>query len=172
MTTNAIVNAIEWDLENAPKSTTATRVNQRSILEKHIAPLVERIAQLEGTLHHPDDPPVPEIFSIIMKAVSQAFDVTQSAIMKRIRYDHIAKARHAAMNLTKERINWTLEAVGELFDRDHGTVMWAIKAVKDRRATDKDFRRRYAEAERLIDEGLTQYERSLESNPLPLQPIP
>lgn len=41
MTTNAIVNAIEWDLENAPKSTTATTVNQRSILEKHVGPLVE-----------------------------------------------------------------------------------------------------------------------------------
>ena len=56
MTTNAIVNAIEWDLENAPKSTTATTVNQRSIREKHVGPLVERIAQLEGALHHPDDP--------------------------------------------------------------------------------------------------------------------
>ena len=44
---------------------------------------------------------------------------------------HVHK-RHYLFYLLKERVGMTLEAIGELFNRDHATVIHGIKTYKTR----------------------------------------
>lgn len=119
----------------------------------------------------------PIVMKTVVQVVSKLFAVSEHAIaVSRCRWDHIALARQVAMTLTKQFGCLGFKETSRLFKRVHGTVMCAEKAVKDRRATDKAFRQRYADAERLINEQLQEhYERTNSkppSLPGPPKPVP
>lgn len=69
---------------------------------------------------------------VIVDVVCEQFVLMRRLIFGRRRSYTIAWARQIAMALTYEFTAMTTPEVGEFFgDRDHGTVLWAIKQVKD-----------------------------------------
>ena len=46
------------------------------------------------------------------------------------RQDNIAKARHVAIYIVRNLTNLPLQTIGQLFNRDHTTMMNSIKSVE------------------------------------------
>ena len=65
----------------------------------------------------------------IVAEVAKAFGVTPSSIMGRDRSPKTCKARHVAMVALYNQ-NGSLAETGRFFDRDHGTIIHALKSVK------------------------------------------
>ena len=83
------------------------------------------------TLH----PSLAAKVSAIISAVGDAESVHVNEIMGERRTARIAAARQLAMAIIRRDTKLSLTEIGELFNRDHGTVIWAVKAVAERVAT-------------------------------------
>lgn len=86
----------------------------------------------------------------IIDAVCRKFGVTEEELKSRVRKRRIVEARQVCMYLLKKKTKLTLKAIGDLFDRDHTTVMHSDQTVKDLMAIDKE----YKIAVEDIEEGL------------------
>ncbi len=65
----------------------------------------------------------------ICELVSQQFKVSQAELQSRSRKKTIAFPRQVAMYLSRKHTKETLADIGKVFNRDHSTVMHAIKVV-------------------------------------------
>ena len=81
----------------------------------------------------------------LIHAASLATGVPTKSLTGRSRIEPIAHARQLAMVLLRESTDLTLIEIGRIFNRDHGTVIHAIKAVASRRETDAKFAALYAQ---------------------------
>ena len=88
-------------------------------------------AQLEAD---PQDPSV----AAIQGAVCSVLDVSQSTLLSSSRRAAISRARQIAMYLSREMTPLSLADIARQFDRDHTTILHAIRAVSARAATDAD----------------------------------
>lgn len=61
-----------------------------------------------------------------VEQIARERHVTIDEIASRGRAAHVARARHEAMRKVRSR-GFSYPAIGELFDRDHTTVMSAVK---------------------------------------------
>ena len=77
----------------------------------------------------PAPPKVPrkQIIRAIMDQVCQKYGVTRENLIIRCRRKPFTTARFEAMAKIREQTNLSLTEIGRLFDRDHTTVMVAIK---------------------------------------------
>lgn len=74
----------------------------------------------------------------IIARVASVYGISAEDIFGRARPEHIAWPRQVAMALAYEVCNEGLDKIGKFFGgRDHGTVLHAIKAVKNRCSYDK-----------------------------------
>lgn len=55
----------------------------------------------------------------------------------RSRQKHIAEARHVAAYLVRHRCDWSYKAIGQLLQRDHSTVLYAVEAIEARITCDR-----------------------------------
>lgn len=77
----------------------------------------------------------------VLAIVAPLFDVTPAAILQSRRgTTDITEARHLSMYLMREVFGLNLARIGNTFDRDHSTVIHALKKVQDLRETDLAFR--------------------------------
>lgn len=84
----------------------------------------------------------------IQKYVANYFDVTIDQMKSKTRKREIVVPRQVAMYLTKEYTNMSLKSIGYHFgNRDHSTIIHAIKAVNDMMDTDQHF---YATMQELL----------------------
>ena len=74
--------------------------------------------------------------SMIQETVAAHFDVKLADMVSRRRPEHIAFARQVAMYLSRELTSLSLNAIGEQFRRDHGTVLHACRLVRNRMEVD------------------------------------
>lgn len=94
--------------------------------------------------------PVRSTHQIVLKTVSGVFDVAVESILARTRVEPVVVPRQAAMRLSYELCpESSFEEVGRTFNRDHGTIMHAIQAVKNRCDTDPLFAAKYEHAKQL-----------------------
>lgn len=78
---------------------------------------------------------------MIQRKVCEHFDLRIADMSSRRRPESIAFPRQIAMFLSRELTNNSLSAVGEAFGgRDHGTVIHAVRTVKDRSELDQNVR--------------------------------
>lgn len=90
----------------------------------------------------------------VMDAVCWFYgDLTPVQIMGRSRRDRIVWARQVAMALTRETGRLSLHVAGEIFGRDHGTILHAIHRVSDLTETDANKRAEVAAIRRRIGES-------------------
>ena len=74
---------------------------------------------------------------VIQKRVAENFDLRLADMTSKRRPENIAFPRQIAMFLSRQLTPLSLAAIGEAFGgRDHGTVLHACRAVKDRMETD------------------------------------
>ncbi|HLH55422.1 MAG TPA: chromosomal replication initiator protein DnaA [Verrucomicrobiae bacterium] len=77
----------------------------------------------------------------IQKKVAEHFDLRLADMTGKRRPENIAFPRQIAMFLSRQLTQMSLGAIGESFGgRDHGTVLHACRAVKDRMETDSQVR--------------------------------
>jgi chromosomal replication initiator protein len=68
---------------------------------------------------------------LIIKAVCETFDITESALKGPRRHRHVTQPRQVAMYLIRELTDESLPRIGSLFGgRDHTTVLNALKRIK------------------------------------------
>jgi chromosomal replication initiator protein len=67
----------------------------------------------------------------IIEAVCRYYQLTKSDIIGSSRVKAVAMARQIAMYLCREMTDLSLPKIGELFGRDHTTVMYACKKIAD-----------------------------------------
>ena len=91
-------------------------------------------AQLEAAGSDPRDPSV----AAIQGAVCSVLDVSQSTLLSSSRRAAVSRARQIAMYLSREMTPLSLADIARQFDRDHTTILHAIRAVSARAATDAD----------------------------------
>lgn len=76
----------------------------------------------------------------VIAAVARDVGVAPRELLSRQRERRFARARQAAMYLARELTGDSLPAIGRKFGgRDHSTVVYAVRAVEQRRSKDKTF---------------------------------
>ena len=68
--------------------------------------------------------------SVIIDEVEKYYHLPQGSLITKKRSNDVAYPRHIAMYLAREVLNESYPRIGEEFNRDHSTVMNAVKKVK------------------------------------------
>lgn len=68
----------------------------------------------------------------IVRIVARAMDVPLAQILGESRAEKIRWARQVSMLLIRDHLEMSLTAVGDVFAKDHTTVLWACRAVASR----------------------------------------
>jgi chromosomal replication initiator protein len=77
----------------------------------------------------------------VMKSVAKRFSVSVDAIKGKRRTNAIAKPRQVAMFLSKKLTGASLSEIGNHFERDHTTVLYACDKIEKLRTSDSDLQR-------------------------------
>ncbi len=67
----------------------------------------------------------------ILEAVCRAYGVSESEIRQKANFRTIVEPRQVAMFIIRRKTGLSLMEIGRFFDKDHATVMWAIKQVNN-----------------------------------------
>ncbi len=68
----------------------------------------------------------------LTRSVAEAFGLPPAALWRPGRQEKTTQARQAAMVMMREHLGMTLEAIGEVFGKDHGTVIHALQTHESR----------------------------------------
>ena len=80
-------------------------------------------------------------FEVIQKRVAEHYDIRLADMTSKRRPENIAFPRQVAMYLCRNLTEASLSAIGDAFGgRDHGTVLHAVRAVKNRMEVDPQVR--------------------------------
>ncbi len=93
----------------------------------------------------------------IQRLVSEYFNIPVEDLRKKSRKRDVVVARQLSMYFAKEFTTESLKNIGEYFDKDHSTVLYSHKAVRDMMDTDTGFRE-------TVDKIKRQVELNLHSN--------
>lgn len=66
----------------------------------------------------------------IVKAVAEHYGITAEDILGKSQVRECALPRQVAMYLCREKLKWPFQKIGELFKRDHSTVMSSVKQTQ------------------------------------------
>lgn len=109
-------------------------------IEERIQELEARIKTLEKMFEIPPEYLPKNEIARIQSIVAKGFRISLDEMVSKERPEFIAIPRMAAMHICREVTNKSLARIGKEFGgRDHGTVLHAIKAIKNRIDTDKRF---------------------------------
>lgn len=86
------------------------------------------------------------------------FHTTPSALLSRVRLEHVSDARQVSMYIVRELTGAPFVLIGEAFHRNHGTVMYACCAVRDRASVDRRFHHLLCTIRALVQEQLPKDE--------------
>lgn len=75
----------------------------------------------------------------IIDSVCKYYNIQKEALLARKRTKEIAMARQIAMYLISDMLEMPLQAVGDIFGKDHATVIYAKAKVSEDMAKDKKF---------------------------------
>lgn len=76
----------------------------------------------------------------IVEIVCDFYNIYPKKIFNLNRKREIAKCRQISMYLARHFTSYSLSEIGAYFDREHATVLHAIKAVEKDSATNKQFK--------------------------------
>lgn len=90
----------------------------------------------------------------IQRVVCHHFQLRSSDLVSKDRHKSVAFARHVAMYLCKQRLSCSFPEIGRAFgNRDHTTVMSAVRKIEAQRADDLELRSHLEAIERKLSEG-------------------
>ncbi len=77
----------------------------------------------------------------IIRTVAAYYDVTETELLSKRKFKHLALARQVAMFMSRELTDASYPMIGNAFNgKDHTTVMYAFEQIKFRKENDSDFR--------------------------------
>ena len=101
-----------------------------------------------------DEQPTPVTVENIIQEVSNLYGVTPEDIRSKKRSQQISNARKVAIYLVHDITQMTLAAIGEEFgNRDHSTIVYAVKYVVNNMKKDSDFRDAIESISKTIRDG-------------------
>ena len=118
--------------------------------------LKSNIRQLESVIRDilTDEQPTPVTVENIIQEVSNLYGVTPEDIRSKKRSQQISNARKVAIYLVHDITQMTLAAIGEEFgNRDHSTIVYAVKYVVNNMKKDSDFRDAIESISKTIRDG-------------------
>jgi chromosomal replication initiation ATPase DnaA len=83
------------------------------------------------------EPAVPSI-PAIQGAVCSVVGISQGAMLSPSRSSEVSHGRQIAMYLSRELTDLSLAEIARQFDRDHTTILHAVRVVSTRAANDAD----------------------------------
>ena len=90
----------------------------------------------------------------IQSVVCSHFHVETDEMLSKARHRSVSRARHIAMFLCRQRLKCSYPEIGRAFaNRDHTTVMSAVRKVEALRSRDPEFRAHLDEIERRLSSG-------------------
>lgn len=92
-------------------------------------------------------------FDGIIRSVCEVYRITPELLLGRKRWQPVAEARQMAMTILSHR-GLSSTRAGQLFKRDHGTILHAVKATTDRLQVDRHARARWKMLKHLAVEPL------------------
>ena len=95
----------------------------------------------------PGNIPTSVMVEKILSAVTKEYGVSVEDLKSKKKTDNIAQARHKAIYILRKLTDLTYKAIGEIFNRDHATVMNSIEKVNTNIVTVKNEK---ADIDRLI----------------------
>ena len=91
---------------------------------------------------------------VIQKTVAEYYDLDVDKLASPTRRRHVVLARQISMFLVKEYTDKSLKSIGRLFGgRDHTTVLYSIRTVKDLIETNEEIKKDLADLERRLRAG-------------------
>jgi chromosomal replication initiator protein len=91
---------------------------------------------------------------VIQRTVADYYDLDVEKLASATRRRQVVLARQISMFLVKEYTDQSLKAIGRMFGgRDHSTVLYSIKTVKDLMETNDEIKKALGELERKIRIG-------------------
>ena len=79
----------------------------------------------------------------IIASVADAFMVSVDDLMGPRSFRTLAWARQAAYLIIRKERGLSYPQIGQIFNRDHSTIIYGCRAAKQRKAYDADFAARY-----------------------------
>ncbi len=87
----------------------------------------------------PGNVPIDTIIERVLHVVSEKYDVKIDELKSKKRGEKIAGARHVAIYLIKKITDLTLKEIGNIFSRDHATVISSIEKVESNIKTKNNY---------------------------------
>ena len=91
---------------------------------------------------------------IIINLVAKEFRTTRESMMSLSRFQECVVPRMLAMWLIRHRTKLSSTSTGQLFSRDHGTVLSAVRKINDRISTEPIFHKQVDALLAAVDEVL------------------
>ncbi|PKN16496.1 MAG: hypothetical protein CVU66_00670 [Deltaproteobacteria bacterium HGW-Deltaproteobacteria-23] len=88
----------------------------------------------------------------IIAAVCRVYGIHPDQLRSKRRFRDYVEPRHIAMSLIKHCNGKSFEDIADLFNRDHSTVLYAVRTVSSLVANNKEFRQ---SVEKVINEVLS-----------------
>ena len=88
---------------------------------------------------------------VICQCISNRFKVSREELRSRSRKRSLVFPRQLAMYLTRKFTEHSLSEIGELYSRDHSTVMHAIKTITQQMASRTSVREQVHVLERTLE---------------------
>lgn len=79
--------------------------------------------------------------SFIVETIANHFNISERILRARTRKGEIIIARHLCMYFCRELTSLSLSEIGLIFNRDHATVLSAVKSVNNQKDTDRKYLR-------------------------------
>lgn len=138
-------------------------LEQRQIKLQRLIALRKDVAALENsslTGAHRFD--TTTAIKIICEEVCQEFSLNMEMLVRKSREEYIAIPRFVVFYLSRQMCDVTLQGMGRIFGKDHGTVIHGCRKVRDRMDVDKEFADKLAKLKSTVENRLKE----IKSEPL------
>ena len=86
----------------------------------------------------------------IKETVAEYFHLEESDLSIPSREQNLVEARHIAMSLCREFTSLSFGRIGQAFNRDHASVMHAMKSVSNQLETDPKYVKQFEKIKELL----------------------
>jgi len=87
----------------------------------------------------------------IFAAASSFFGVKKTLLISKTRTQQLVDARFMCIMVIRERLRLPVKRIGQLFERDHTSVLHALKTVQNLCHTDEQYKHQYQRFKQYID---------------------
>lgn len=132
-------------------------LEQRKIKLQRLIELRKDVSSLEGlTLTGAHRIDTATAIKVICEEVCREFGLNMEILGRKSRQEYIAIPRFVVFYLSRQFSDVTLQGMGRIFDKGHGTVLHGCQKVADRMDTDKEFAATLARLKSAVQERLKE----------------